>query len=50
MLDSKHEGRIRRIIRKHETHLVCFFPESIPFSWKNEINVAYLENTKNGES
>lgn len=50
MLDPKHEGRIRRIIRKHETHLVCFFPESIPFSWKNEIELGYLKNKQNGES
>jgi len=49
MLDPKHEARMRNTIRKFETHAVCFHPESIPFSWKNEIDTVYLKNTKDGQ-
>jgi hypothetical protein len=43
MLDPKHEARIRRMIRKFDVHMVCMFPESLSFSWKNEINTLYTE-------
>jgi hypothetical protein len=48
MLDPKHEARLRALFRKFETHMICFFPESIPFSWKNEIDIAYIRPLKNG--
>jgi len=48
MLDPKHEARIRRLIRKFDVYMVSFFPESLSFSWKNEIKVVYLESEKNG--
>jgi hypothetical protein len=43
MLDSKHEARIREIIRKFHTTIVCFHLKSLPFSWKNEIDIVYLK-------
>jgi hypothetical protein len=49
MLDSKHEARIRGIIRKFNTTMICFHLKSIPFSWKNEIDTVYLKK-RNGES
>jgi hypothetical protein len=52
MLESSHQTRIRKLIRKFNVGLVTFFPESIPFSWKNEINT-YYPNTpvnQNGNS
>ena len=48
MLDPKHEARIRRMIRKFDVYMVTFFPESLSFSWKNEIKIVYLESDKNG--
>ena len=48
MLDAKHEARIRNIIRKFDVHLVTFHLESIPHSWKNEIDTLYTENSKDG--
>ena len=50
MLDLKHEARIRRCIRKFDCHLICFHLESIPFSWKNEIDIVYTKTEKNGHS
>jgi hypothetical protein len=50
MLDPKHEARIRKCIRKFECHLICFHLESIPFSWKNEIDIVYSTIKKNGSS
>jgi hypothetical protein len=48
MLDAKHEARIRNIIRKFEVHLVTFHLESIPHSWKNEIDTLYTQSSKDG--
>lgn len=48
MLDPKHEARIRRLIRKFDVYIVTFFPESLSFSWKNEIKMVYLESEKDG--
>jgi hypothetical protein len=50
MLDPKHEARIRRAIRKFETHLVSFHLESIPHSWKNEIEMLHVQEDKNGDT
>ena len=50
MLDPKHEARIRQVIRKFETHVVCFHMESIPFAWKNEIDTVYFQSPKNGDT
>jgi hypothetical protein len=43
MLEPAHQTRMRRLIRKFDVYMVCFFPESIPFSWKNEIDIFYTE-------
>jgi hypothetical protein len=43
MLDSKDEGRIRRLIRKFKCYLICLHPQSLPFSWKNEISLAHTK-------
>jgi hypothetical protein len=48
MLDPKHEARIRMIIRKFDVYLVTFHLESIPHSWKNEIDTLYTQVPKNG--
>ena len=50
MLEPKHEARIRKCIRKFECHLICFHLESLPFSWKNEIDIVYSKNEKNGNT
>lgn len=50
ILDGKHEVRLRYLIRKFKTYLVCFHPESLPFSWKNEIDTVYMEKGKDGHS
>jgi len=47
MLDLKHEARIRRCIRKFDCHIICFHLESIPFSWKNEIEFVHSKKSKN---
>lgn len=38
MLDQLHQTRLRRIIRKFPVGFMCKHIESIPFSWKNEID------------
>jgi hypothetical protein len=50
MLDPKHDARIRRIIRKFDVYMISFFPKSISFSWKNEIEYVYLDSKKNENS
>ena len=49
MLDPKHEARIRLAIRKFESHIVTFHLESLPYSWKNEIDTLYSKKPKDGE-
>jgi hypothetical protein len=49
MIDPKQEPRLRKLIRKFEVIIVCFHLESLPFSWKNEIDTVYLEPPKDGE-
>ena len=44
MLDPMHQTRIRKLIRQSTVGMVCHFPESIPNSWKNEIDVFYTMN------
>ena len=50
MIESKNESKIRKLIRKFQVYMVCIHLESLPFSWKNEIDIIYLETPKNGES
>jgi hypothetical protein len=52
MLESSHQTRIRKLFRKFPVGMVTNFVESIPFSWKNEINTFYTDNplNKNGKA
>jgi hypothetical protein len=49
MIDSTHQTRMRKLFRKFDVGMVCYFPESIPFSWKTEVDTFYTE-TVNGNS
>jgi hypothetical protein len=49
MLDPKHEARIRLAVRKFESHIVALHLESLPYSWKNEIDTLYSRKAKDGE-
>jgi hypothetical protein len=52
MLDLTHQTRIRKLFRKFSVAFVSNFVESIPFSWKNEIDTFYtdLPVNKNGNT
>jgi hypothetical protein len=50
MLDASSQTRIRKLIRKFPVAMVCYFLESLPFSWKNEIDILYLNNLKHGST
>ena len=52
MLEPTHQTRIRKLIRKFPVGLVLQYPESLTYSWKNEIDIIYTENglKKYGES
>jgi hypothetical protein len=52
MLDMSHQTRIRKLIRKFPVGLVTYYVESIPFSWKNEIEIFFEGNPvdQNGRS
>ena len=41
MLDPTHQTRIRKLFRKFSVAMITNFVESIPFSWKNEIDTFY---------
>jgi hypothetical protein len=44
MLEPAHQVQLRKLIRKFPVGMVCKFVDSIPFSWKNEIEIL----TENG--
>jgi hypothetical protein len=52
MLELTHQTRIRRLFRKFPVGMVTNFVESLPFSWKNEIDTFYTELplNKNGKA
>lgn len=52
MLEPTHQTRIRKLFRKFPVAMVTNFIESIPFSWKNEIDTFYTDHplNKNGNS
>lgn len=50
MLEPKHEARIRNAIRKFEVHMITFHIESLPHSWKNEIDTVYVKTSKHGST
>ena len=41
MLSPENQTRMRPIFRKFKVGFVCFHKQSIPFSWKNEIETLY---------
>lgn len=43
MLEIPHQTRLRKLFRKFEVGMITHFKESLPFSWKNEINTLYLK-------
>jgi hypothetical protein len=47
MLDSTSQVIMRKLIRKFPIGLICKFTESIPFSWKNEIDTLYIQKPLN---
>lgn len=50
MLESSHQTRIRKLFRKFDVSLVCYFPESLPHSWKTEIHTFYVDSPQHGDS
>ena len=52
MLDPTHQTRLRKLFRKFSVAMITNFVESIPFSWKNEIDTFYTDKVldKNGTS
>ena len=50
MLDSPSQTRLRKLFRKFPVAFVCHFLESLPLSWKNEIDILYSRTPKNGAS
>lgn len=50
MLDSPSQTRLRKLFRKFPVAIVCYFLESLPFSWKNEIDILYLKDSKHGST
>lgn len=47
MLDSYNQVLLRPLFRKFTVGIVCIFPESLPFSWKNEIEYFYYNKSLN---
>jgi len=52
MLEPSTQVQLRKLFRKFPVGLVSEFSESLPFSWKNEIDTIYTFKSlqKNGES
>lgn len=52
MLDGPSQTRMRKLFRRFDVGMCCYFPESIPFSWKNEIHTFYTGRplNQNGNS
>lgn len=52
MLLPHSQTLMRRAIRKFRIGMVCHYLESLPHSWKNEIDVLYIvnPNKQNGDS
>lgn len=47
MLDYASQTRIRKLFRKFPVGLILNFSESLPFSWKNEIDTIYTFKSLN---
>jgi len=44
MLEPASQTRLRKLFRKFPVGLVLEYPESLPYSWKNEIDIVYTFN------
>lgn len=44
MLEPAHQTRLRSLFRKFPVGMACHFLQSLPFSWKNEIDIWYPVN------
>lgn len=42
MLEPQNQTRIRKLFRKFPVGIVTRFTESLPYSWKTEIDVIYM--------
>lgn len=49
MLTSPDQTRIRKLFRKFPVALISFYPESLPYSWKTDIETIYTDGS-NGYS
>ena len=47
MLEPTHQTRMRKLFRNFPVAVVTHFVESLPFSWKNEIDTFYTERGLN---
>ena len=43
MLEYSHQVQLRKLIRKFPVAMITKFVDSIPYSWKNEIDTLYSE-------
>jgi len=52
MIEPTHQTRMRSLIRKFPVALVCEFVESLPHSWKTDVDTFYTEKplNQNGKS
>jgi hypothetical protein len=50
MLEPMHQTRIRKLIRSCPVGFVCFYTESIPFAWKNEIESLVVFKAEHGDA
>ena len=48
MLDNSSQTILRKLFRKFPVAIVCNFIESLPFSWKNEIEFLFTPQLSNG--
>lgn len=44
MLTLPEQTRMRKLFRKFPVAIVCLFPESLPYSWKTDIDTIYTDN------
>ena len=51
MLEPPHQTRLRKLFRKFPVGLVLQYTDSLPYSWKNEIDIVYTfrDLNKHGE-
>lgn len=47
MLEPTHQTRLRKLFRKFPVAIVTHFTDSLPFSWKNEIDTFYTATNRN---